>query len=69
MRHFFALLLATFAGFLVVFVSLAILESSSAFWLRLPSWAPILPLACYAGASIWVICRVFFCVNSRLAGR
>ena len=68
MRETLALLLATLVGFLGVVVSIAIWDSSTAFWLRLPTWAPILPLACYTGASIWVISRVVFGVHRIVAG-
>lgn len=67
MREILALLLATLVGFLVVVASIAIWDISTAFWLRLPSWAPILPLACYTGAAIWFTCRVSFGVHRSVA--
>ncbi|MBA1306728.1 hypothetical protein [Stutzerimonas stutzeri] len=69
MRKHLALLLATLAGFLVVVVGIAVLDSSTAFWLKLPSWAPILPMACYVGAVMWATSRVIFGVHRRVAGR
>lgn len=68
MRKILALLLATLAGGLVVVVGLAVWNSSTAFWLKLPGWAPILPMAIYVGAVMWVTSRVIFGVHRRVAG-
>jgi len=69
MRQLIALLVATLSGGLVAFVALVVWDSSTAFWLSLPSWAPILPMACYVGAVIWTTYRVFFGVHHRVASR
>jgi hypothetical protein len=69
MRQQIALLLTILAGFLVVVVGILVWESSTAFWLRLPSWAPIMPLACCVGALSWAICRVVLGVHHRGAGK
>lgn len=69
MREQLALLLATLSGFLMVVAALAIWDRTTAFWLELPSWAPILPMACYVGVVLWAICQVFFGVYRHFAGK
>lgn len=68
MREHLALLLATLSGALVVVAALAVWDRTIAFWLELPSWAPILPMVCYVGAVIWATGQVFFGVLLRVAG-
>lgn len=69
MREQLAFFQAPLAGLLVMVVGLAAWDRSTAFWLKIPSWAPILPMACYAGAVIWVTCLVVFSVHRRVVGK
>lgn len=55
------------AAMVVVVIGVALLEWSRPFWLQLPAWAPIIPLAFHAGITLGIACQVYFFVLRRFA--